>query len=768
MESSSPYFGALPTDKNFRAAMQKRGSAEWPPEYWESWGYCFCCIWGLCLAYAAAVLFARPTGNRLLAIFSVKPDEPRPLHRAHFLFLLGLCLSVLVALWLAVPYIILGRNENFLQAHGMAGWRATALVVACSGMAVTACLGLFRRGEDSRPSGAHWVGLASAGTAALILLACVARVHSEISKPLLTALGSSAILAAFAALPASLPQFGVDAETAARRTTLLMRGALLFFASLLLVGIGAVSLPPAFLRNSSSLSALWKLFYSGTAVLGGMIGVCTIPVIDALAGIKRIRQLELRNRPALRREREFLRWTSTLASDIYLWLTVACALAGTVVLFWTAEKIGNQSDPERFLAACRSINLTSGVCPLTPLTFAVLSLTVWCFVQLRRVSYHEDRCPSVPRLPNDLFCPRLRRVVKDVQWRIIGDFFHPTYNVVCAVSVITSICINFLRGQETLETKSMDIAMLLFACCVGVCLITVCARLVLIWSAFHEFLQQLERHPMREIFEFLPRGFLWAPLWQGGQRKRTHVAITRSLECIQALVNNPRTPAELVAVLNAKLPELKAAVKIILRSAAARNRVSAPDYHRVQEQLACLGTAVAHQLADKKWPYGNYEARAELANRNVTKDALSITRGEFEFEEPYTIASELLALRFIPFINYVLLQMQNLVVFLSLGFLLLLSALNSYVFRARTILDTLLTVLFLVLGSSVVTVFAQLDRDAVFSRITRTEQGRLDRNFFFHLIFYGGVPTVALLASHVPSVARFFFSWVKPAMDAIH
>jgi uncharacterized membrane protein len=122
----------------------------------------------------------------------------------------------------------------------------------------------------------------------------------------------------------------------------------------------------------------------------------------------------------------------------------------------------------------------------------------------------------------------------------------------------------------------------------------------------------------------------------------------------------------------------------------------------------------------------------------------------------------------VPFINYVLLQLQNLALYLSIGFILLVVALNSYSFRSQTVIDWLLVALFLVLGGLVASVFAQLDRDAVFSRITRTEAGKLDRNFLVHMLSYGVVPTVALLSSHVPSVAKFFFSWVKPAMDAIH
>ena len=93
---------------------------------------------------------------------------------------------------------------------------------------------------------------------------------------------------------------------------------------------------------------------------------------------------------------------------------------------------------------------------------------------------------------------------------------------------------------------------------------------------------------------------------------------------------------------------------------------------------------------------------------------------------------------------------------------------SSYAFRARTIIDWVLVAMFLVLTGGIVTAFAQADRDAILSRIAGTEEGKLDRHFYKHLFSYGAMPALVLLATHFPSVGRFFFSWVKPALEAIH
>jgi hypothetical protein len=754
--NAEPGFRSMLINQKYRAPANRKSSQT--PEYWESWGYSFLCIWCLCIIYGTAVLFARPTGNRLFAIFSVKPDEPRPLHRAHFLFLLGLCLSILVALWLAVPYIVLRQNERSLNPSGAGEWQFRALLEVLSGIALTVCAGLFARQKGNRPpTPAQWGGLAYVAGVS-ILLACRVSVLHPPTRHLLAAMPYAGIAFASVILPVSATQFRLFRNrTNASTTFLTWRWVIGLLAVVTLSQIVMLCVVPDFLPRSPSLIRLWTLFYAGAAVMGAAMASTAVPILDAVHGTKRRRGMKSRE------------WVSPLISDVYFWVTIVSAVGAAALLFWTAANINNPTDTaDQFLAACRAINITSGVCPLMPLTLLMLSLVIWCFVQLRRVTYHEDRCPRVPDLPDDVFCPNLQRVIKDVKKRIRGDFFHPTYNFVCAVALLVAGCISSIREQQTIESRQMDFVMLSLALLVAVSLLLVCIRFALIWSAFREFLQQLERHPLREIFSFLPRGFLWAPMWQGGNKKRTHVAVTRSLECIRALVDNSRTQPQLAQILKAKLPELTTSVKKLLRFAAQRKRVRAPFYRGLQQQLACIGTAVAAELEQNKWPHGSYEVRSELAGRTSTKDALSVTRDEYKIEEPYTMASELLALRFVPFINYVLLQLQNLAMYLSAGFILLVAAMNSYVFRAQTVIGWFLAALFILLGGAVVTVFSQLDRDAIFSRITRTEEGKLDRNFFLQLISYGGIPTLALLASHVPTVAKFFFSWIKPAMEAIH
>ncbi|MGH9655244.1 MAG: hypothetical protein ACRD6B_17465 [Bryobacteraceae bacterium] len=286
-------------------------------------------------------------------------------------------------------------------------------------------------------------------------------------------------------------------------------------------------------------------------------------------------------------------------------------------------------------------------------------------------------------------------------------------------------------------------------------------RLLTVWSSFSEFLQQLERHPMREVFSSLPKGYMWSPVWQGGGQTRTHVLITRSIECLEALLANDRTPAKLKKDVRTGLNSLRPRVQTLLEASARGIRFDRAQYRKLQDSLRQLADLAVRYLRVNQWAFGRHELESELAT-NEKAEASSTSK------EVLNICGELVAFRLLAYINFVLWHLENLVTYISAAFLLLVIALNSYAFRSLTVFDWVLVAMFVALTAGIVIVFSQAARDPLLSRITGTEKGKLDRNFVTHLISYGALPALALLATHFPTIGRFFFSWVKPALEAIH
>jgi len=106
--------------------------------------------------------------------------------------------------------------------------------------------------------------------------------------------------------------------------------------------------------------------------------------------------------------------------------------------------------------------------------------------------------------------------------------------------------------------------------------------------------------------------------------------------------------------------------------------------------------------------------------------------------------------------------------FVVAGFILCVASVRSYPFLAHRSIGWALSLLFIALGIPVVIAFAQIDKDAILSRLSDTQPGKLDRAFYVRLVSYGALPLLTVLASQFPPIGRFLFSWVQPAIEALH
>ncbi|MDQ2712467.1 MAG: hypothetical protein M3Y24_09615 [Acidobacteriota bacterium] len=685
---------------------EKAGTPALVPEYWPGWGYSFCLLICLGVAYWFALICARPRGKRLLAIFSVKHNEPNPIPRAFYLFAMGCSLGALFAIWLVVPGVILVQ-QILVEPNGTMRL-----------LGVDAVLSVL-------------LGLALMGVLPYVVFYYRRRAlrHSKRSVASPVA-GKLRPLAATAG------------------------------CSLAIFGVYLFSFPDTSLTAHPSTVITHLHFYF---LLG-----CFATAATLFASLRPLREALIVRSNLSGKYRWRYGW-NRLQRMPYVWGTFILLLITFVIIGYAFITVFSPPDnPVNFLAACRSLDLTSGVSPLIPVTLLLISLTALAFIQLRRVAYYDDRYPRVPHFAHDVFCPKLHKVVSEIRMRTRILSFHPAQLAAyVGVGFILLALLN-QRSHQTYENEVFERLMLGLPLVAGFFLILVWIRFMIIWSTFSEFLQQLERHPLRNVFSLLPRDFIWSPVWQGGGKKRTHVAITRSLECVLALKDHQHTSHIFRNYIRQSLPSFQAQVRGLLEISAYRRRVPRVFSRRLENKLVALAEHAATDLEKRKWALGSYELKAELAKQENTREALHIDRASYLKEEPETICGELVAYRLLAFINYVLWQLDNLVGYLSFGFLMLIIAMNSYNFRSGSIIDWILIAMFAVMTIGIVTVFAQADRDAILSRISGTEEGKLDRHFYTHLISYGFMPVLVLAATHFPVVGRFFFSWVKPALEAIH
>jgi hypothetical protein len=115
------------------------------------------------------------------------------------------------------------------------------------------------------------------------------------------------------------------------------------------------------------------------------------------------------------------------------------------------------------------------------------------------------------------------------------------------------------------------------------------------------------------------------------------------------------------------------------------------------------------------------------------------------------------------FLQHIFGQLQNLVMLVTVGLLLLLLAANFYPFRPRESL--LLFSWVAILTSVVVTliIFVQEGRDKTLSLLNGRTPGKLNitRDFVMRVLFHGVVPVILLLGVQFPESMRQIFSWLS-------
>jgi hypothetical protein len=122
-------------------------------------------------------------------------------------------------------------------------------------------------------------------------------------------------------------------------------------------------------------------------------------------------------------------------------------------------------------------------------------------------------------------------------------------------------------------------------------------------------------------------------------------------------------------------------------------------------------------------------------------------------DPPYIrLAEEFLAIRYLSLIRSVLINLRQLMTFVSAAFVLALVAWNSYPFQPRQWINWAFTGLLFMLGAGVVYVFAQMHRNPILSRITGTQANELGIDFYIRLVAFGAVPVLTWLASQFPTI----------------
>jgi hypothetical protein len=130
---------------------------------------------------------------------------------------------------------------------------------------------------------------------------------------------------------------------------------------------------------------------------------------------------------------------------------------------------------------------------------------------------------------------------------------------------------------------------------------------------------------------------------------------------------------------------------------------------------------------------------------------------------------DLVATRLAVFIAYVREHLNNYLTFITASMILIMLAGASYPFHGGRLLFLVLWIALATIVVGTMTVLIQMNRDAIISRLTSTEPGKItwDRSFVSGILVHGAVPVIGLIAVRFPQIARPLFAWADPLVKIL-
>ena len=335
-------------------------------------------------------------------------------------------------------------------------------------------------------------------------------------------------------------------------------------------------------------------------------------------------------------------------------------------------------------------------------------------------------------------------------------------------------------------------------------------RMVLIWGALQRgLLKRLEERPIRFAFNRLNK-VGWMSMMRRDDLHERSREMARSTEAMRQMLHNPL----LVQALNS-VPKEKAKVAEpyqVLTSdleqliKAGQGRVVPSDAKLTPEQWflgqedipdadhrnGLLRTYLVENdyaefskrlLETVLIPYWENKSSGLVEGQEPQEVSVHAQRAHTEGgeareltlhaapaeEEPAHIrlAEEFVAIRYVSLIRAVLVNVRHLMTFVTCAFVLSMVAWYSYPFQPRTEIDAAFTALLLCMGAGMVWVLAQIHRDPILSRLTRTNANELGFDFYMRIVTFGALPVITWLAYQFPAVGGTILKYLQPASQVV-
>jgi hypothetical protein len=435
-------------------------------------------------------------------------------------------------------------------------------------------------------------------------------------------------------------------------------------------------------------------------------------------------------------------------------------------VLWCWMTMGNRFD-NTFLHF-RNLNLSSGVAPTLPLASLLLVMYFGIWAYLRRLAYWQHRYVDMFKLELDPvirhdFGPDFRAIDACLLGPLENRVWMIAFWLVFGLSIVT------LRPLSTLDmiepSRVSTFAHFFFA----FALLTLWLnwfRFLNIWVHLRRILDHLENLPLRTAFQRLPREKS-LPILQLSTPQNTFL-LRHVLDRVRALAKadpsniNKKLEADFEARIDALLPARPAKMAIVEQKVVGGSALPPPPEPprnsnplvEARDEMTRLTVTLSDRLRSEFWNRGSSSGQHDQRPKPA--------------DQKYLLAEDIVALPFHAYIRKVIQELRNLLFFLGIAISLLFAALHTYAFRADQAIDWWFFGLFAAMGLGIVIVIAQVERNALVSRLADRTPGELGSSFYLQLLKYGTVPILTIFGSQLPFFSNVVLKWVQPALEALH
>lgn len=493
---------------------------------------------------------------------------------------------------------------------------------------------------------------------------------------------------------------------------------------------------------------------------------------------------------------EWLRWYAVLPVLVFLLLMI-------LSYEFYARTLEDALTPiSRIPAYWRSMNITSEVSPIVPFLCLLGGLYLWFWYSLHGLALFG---PDRPRLPlrSEL---QLRDHIgkanvegkKSSEQHVVLRMFSQedaaditeqlalpgSWGSVILAAIIFSAILGLLWKFGT-PIRSLGATGYgrVFCCWLGLCFSLMLAeawQLLRTWSSLRQLLVFLDRLPLRRTLQAL-RGFSWGSIWKmsGNVLEVRYKLLSRQAESLNHLlrtiddlqyrVSGQETPPanNCVTAANHTHDVLQHFAFWYSEKYLDPNAGNLQLLQNFQISVATLAGNLLTTVLVPAWHKEAHSLILELSDSERGSASNSISLPLTDLPAHVRNSEELVCLPYLGFVQNILGRIRTLVLGIICIFVSATLALAFYPFDPRNLIGEVMIFLFIVLGTVICYVYADMHRDATLSHITNTNPGELGIDFWFKLIGLGLGPLLGLLATVFPGIADFLFSWVEPSLASL-